>query len=563
MHPRVPLRSMTGDEFTARYRLREQLTDGDIVSYLASDDRDGNVLAHVFHGPSAPTFDASLLDEAGRDAVREILDVEGIAVVVTEPVEPFSTFEAWVAEHQRPSEKDGPGAFTRIFRVQSPKEPSGRVAEPETGPSVEGEGGAKSVSDGGTPKGPAGSGGDVEEPGEFTLAFGALRQPPPAPAPMVPPPADPDRPEMPVAPATEMPAASIESAGESSSGAAPPAEPPRPQQSAPPDAPPTSPPAEGGTGTFTRIMGAAHQGSGSAEAPPSASDAPSPTTGSAPRPSSSGSGNAPVPPRPGGTPSSPARPSAPAPPRPGGAPSPPAHLSSPPPPRPSGAPSSPAGQGAPAPPGPGGAPPPPMPPPARPSPPAPPAQGSRGTPPPPPPPPPFPGSPPPPSGGQGAEPGPYTRAMRAYKDSGQRRSPSPPAGSEDSSGSGYGGSESYLDRLRGRKPPDGAVDPPSRREEMPPPAQPEMRTTVPPVPSGPSEYTRVIRGAEAASLRRSGSGPVAYGSPPPTPTRPPAPAQPPMPEAAPGTSRTTVVVMLVVTVAVLVAVVLFFALRTS
>lgn len=124
-------------------------------------------------------------------------------------------------------------------------------------------------------------------------------------------------------------------------------------------------------------------------------------------------------------------------------------------------------------------------------------------------------------------------------------------------GSGYGGTESYLDRLRGRKTPDDAVVPRTGGAEMPPPPQPGLRTTVPPVPSGPSEYTRVIRGAEAASVGRSGSGPAAYGGPPPTPVTQPAP------KAPPPASRTPIIVMLVVTVVVLVAVILFLALRSS
>jgi len=535
-HPYVPLPPMTGDEFTARYRLREQLSHGDIVSYLASDDRDGDALVHAFRGESAPEFDASLLDEAGGEAVREVLDVEGITVVVTEVIEPFSTFETWVAEHQRTPEEHGPGAFTRIFQVQPPGEPSGRSAEP------------------------------VEEAGEFTRAFGALQQPPPTPAP---PRAEPDRSaELVVPPEAEPPAASTESADDSTSGVAQPLKPPHPAQSAPSSVPPPEPPAEQGTGTFTRIMGAAHESPGSVDAVPPESAGRSPFARSPSTQPPASPGRAPSSAPPGSAPRPPARPGVPPPPRPGGAP-PPARPGAPPPPRPGSAPPPAARRGAPPPLRPTSAPPPTRPsvvppsrsdstpPPARPSAAPPPPPGSQAA---PPPGLPFQAPSPPPPGEHGAEPGPYTRAMRAYKDSGQPRSPSP-AGPDDAMSSGYGGTESYLDRLRGRKTPDDSVGSRTGGAPPPPPPQPGMRTTVPSVPSGPSEYTRVIRGAEAASVGRSGSGPGAYGGPPPTPVPPPAPKAAPKP--APPASRTPIIVMLVVAVAVLVAVILFFALRSS
>ncbi len=114
---------------------------------------------------------------------------------------------------------------------------------------------------------------------------------------------------------------------------------------------------------------------------------------------------------------------------------------------------------------------------------------------------------------------------------------------------GYGaGSGSYLDRLQEKgdaastRAPGGMAPPPPR-------AQPPV------VPSGPSDYTRVIRGAGPQPLGRPGGDALsAYGSPPPA-------AAPPPPKPAPAASKTPIIIGLVVTVAVLVALVLFFALR--
>jgi len=559
---------MTGDEFTARYRLREQLNDGEIVSYLAADARGGTAFVHVFRGEFAPEFDATLLDPDGSAALREVLDVEGIEVVVTDVIEPFSTFEAWVAEHQRVAEpeKEGPGAFTRIFRVQSPEGPPAPPQEPgaESGPpeavsapleaGVTGEDAAPVAGDTTEVEPPMAPEEEAESegPGEFTRAFRALgtpngppAAPPPTPEgpslpaglppvperPAAPPPASTAPPPFPGVPRREVPTSRPPSPPAAST--APPTPPPAPR---PPEPSSPEPPGERGTGTFTRIMGALAEGPGSG-APPQ------PPLGSPP-PAPSGS----PPPPPGGL----------APPRPGGAP----------PPRPGDAPRPP---GAPPPPYPGGLAPPPRPgstpfgaarparpvdtppPPASPAP-APPPPGMSGM---EPSPPMAPLQPPPaPPGDQGATPGPYTQAMRAYRDSGQSRSPSPPAQPEAPTDAGAYGSGSYLDRLQSKGRPEDTAAPRPPGGAMPPPP-PAGRLSVPPVPSGPSDYTRVIRGAVPPSMGRSGSDPSAYGAPPPAPA--PAPAPPP-PKAA---SRTPVIIALVATVAVVAALIVFFALRSG
>ncbi len=154
---------MTGDEFTARYRLRAQLNDGDVVSYRAADGRGGYALVHVFRGEPAPEFDEGTLGPEGKEELREVLEVEGIRVVVTEVVDPFTSFEAWYADRQRGPETEEPGAFTRIFRVQAEPE---ETEEAEASPPAPEEAPAEEES--------------TDAPGEFTRLFGSMQTPPTA-----------------------------------------------------------------------------------------------------------------------------------------------------------------------------------------------------------------------------------------------------------------------------------------------------------------------------------------------------------------------------------------------
>ncbi len=128
---------MTGDEFTARYRLRAQLNDGEVVSYRAADGKGGYALVHVFRGQDVPEFDEETLGPRGKEELREVLEVEGIRVVVTEVVDPFSTFEAWYEDRQRGPEAEEHGAFTRIFRIQPEPDDEAEAAPPESPPEAE------------------------------------------------------------------------------------------------------------------------------------------------------------------------------------------------------------------------------------------------------------------------------------------------------------------------------------------------------------------------------------------------------------------------------------------
>lgn len=194
---------MTGEEFTARYRLTKQLAEGEIVSYSATNARRETLQVHVFRGDEAPEFDSAELDPEAAGLVREVLDVEGLQVVVTEVIEPFSDLASWMEANQRGSGEES-GAYTRIFGAiklpeegdgsggaDEPEEPAapGMPSPPEPEPEPEPEPTTEVEPDG---------------PGEYTRIFGAPRVPEPKPsepanAPEPPPPPPPAPPEPPKA----------------------------------------------------------------------------------------------------------------------------------------------------------------------------------------------------------------------------------------------------------------------------------------------------------------------------------------------------------------------------
>lgn len=276
---------MTGAEFTARYRLREQIHDGSVASFRAIDARGEKVFVHVFRDTAAPDFDVATLDSAGTALVREVLDVEAIKVVVTGEIEGFSTFEAWTAARQR-KETGKPGAYTRIFRVA----PSEAVAE-----KVEAGSSAPPAAPPPTPPPPAAPVSVPErkavapappEPGEYTRLFGVAAEavPPSAPSPVdhstysrimrpgdaiASPPASTVTPPSPSTPARPEPPP-------------PPPDPPR-YQASPPSPPPlvTHPrpqalPPEPTTGAYTMFMRTSGNAGSPQEAPAARHAAPPP-----------------------------------------------------------------------------------------------------------------------------------------------------------------------------------------------------------------------------------------------------------------------------------------------
>jgi hypothetical protein len=230
---------MTGAEFTARYRLREQLHDGPVSTFRAIDSRGSKVFVHVFRDPTVPAFDQAALDARGTALVREVLDVEGLGVVVTGEIEPFTTFDAWTASRQKDAGEEG--AYTRIFRI--PTEPVPAVESkvyPDPTPSI--PPGTPDVTVHRTPAEPS-------APAPAAAPAASLGTPLAPEEPYVPAAAVPETPRIPEVPPTPKPPAAPE----------PPVVPKAPVRSAPPEAPP---------GEYTMLFGASPASTPKAPAPP-------------------------------------------------------------------------------------------------------------------------------------------------------------------------------------------------------------------------------------------------------------------------------------------------------
>jgi hypothetical protein len=314
----TPSASMTREEFDGRYPAVRRLTHEGVITYEARDTAGRRVFTHFLGPVSDHEVDRLVglvdrLPEADRAKVLHRLDVEGMRVLVTSVLEPFSGLAPWLetrasAEAPRPGAEDREvlSAFTSLFgepvrpgaappggvgkkvpetRASVPPppapeplpvpEPPARVpatpAAPPTEPAA-----PTTPPPPAAPSTPAG-------PGEFTRLFGAERGPPPAQEPPARVPATPAPPPTePAVPTTPTPAAPPQPAGPgeftrlfgAEQGQAPPAPgaPPAPEPTAREPATPAPPPTEpaapttrlppaapsepAGPGEFTRLFGA-------------------------------------------------------------------------------------------------------------------------------------------------------------------------------------------------------------------------------------------------------------------------------------------------------------------
>lgn len=128
----------------------EQLTDGDVVSHRALDSDGKLVMLHVSTDADRTTdavasMLADLVPEESAK-VREVIEVEGSVVAVTEEIAGFLSFDAWVAasgdqEPAPPAAEPGsaaanqPGVYTSIFQgLDLPDTPSPLTPSPEAFP---------------------------------------------------------------------------------------------------------------------------------------------------------------------------------------------------------------------------------------------------------------------------------------------------------------------------------------------------------------------------------------------------------------------------------------------
>ena len=130
---------MTGEEFRSQYQLGERLTEPPVVTHRAIDAQGFPAMVHYLLGSTEVTS-ASLLEKVHRadptvqDQIREIDEVDGVPVVVTEVLDDFTTFQGWLDETTAPAaaipkeEVDAPGAYTQLFKVSEPE----LVSDPST-----------------------------------------------------------------------------------------------------------------------------------------------------------------------------------------------------------------------------------------------------------------------------------------------------------------------------------------------------------------------------------------------------------------------------------------------
>ncbi len=144
---------MTGEEFRSLYRLGDRLTDPPIVTHQATDLSGASVLVHFFLDAVGDTGSSYLdrlpnLPSAEERRVREVIEVEGRSVVVTEAWDGFSSFQEWIdsaagtrpipgesASGEPPPDSEAleePGAYTQLFKAPVTDFEAAPPAEPAT-----------------------------------------------------------------------------------------------------------------------------------------------------------------------------------------------------------------------------------------------------------------------------------------------------------------------------------------------------------------------------------------------------------------------------------------------
>lgn len=137
--------SISDVDFGARFTMLPPITHSGITTRRGIDEDGSSVMIHfVGDDPCMPgdvPFDMERLVSAHRECIREILEVDGYLVVVTDDLESFTSFEDWVRSGPAEPEEAGgltadtgtsPGMYTRMFRGPEPPTPAqpSRSSEP-------------------------------------------------------------------------------------------------------------------------------------------------------------------------------------------------------------------------------------------------------------------------------------------------------------------------------------------------------------------------------------------------------------------------------------------------
>ncbi len=135
---------MTRDEFDTKYKLLKQIRHGDEASFTAQECASGRaVLVHFLpeDGPPPAAPVATLTDRLGprdRSKILEILAVDRSTVVVTQFLEDFEGFDAWLQSRLAAPPLPAPevpspppaGEFTQLFEPASAAPPAPSAAPP-------------------------------------------------------------------------------------------------------------------------------------------------------------------------------------------------------------------------------------------------------------------------------------------------------------------------------------------------------------------------------------------------------------------------------------------------
>jgi len=124
---------MTQEELRAQFTFLRQVASGPVVTHYARDPAGRFVMVHLLEGLSQPGRDALMgalkrLSAGHRARVLQQLDVDGAPVIVTEYLQGFTTFDAWLEgragqSHPGQAVEATPGAagthpagqFTQLF----------------------------------------------------------------------------------------------------------------------------------------------------------------------------------------------------------------------------------------------------------------------------------------------------------------------------------------------------------------------------------------------------------------------------------------------------------------
>jgi hypothetical protein len=119
-HREESVSRMTSEEFKAEYRLGDQITTGKVESFRGQDSSGEEVLVHFLVG-DRPGSRTSLLnylpklDSTHAAQIRLLVEVDQVAVMVTDPLETFTSLEEWLVGAAGGRTTHDPGVYTRIL----------------------------------------------------------------------------------------------------------------------------------------------------------------------------------------------------------------------------------------------------------------------------------------------------------------------------------------------------------------------------------------------------------------------------------------------------------------